>query len=91
MVAMVRVAVLPAPIAVGARVWLAPAGRPETVRAAVPLNPGVIDTDMLRSSWGEGAAGNPKPEQWAKTAAPFILKLSAKDNGRSLSVGAHED
>lgn len=54
--------------------------------AAVPLNPGVIDTDMLRQCWAEGAAGHPKAEAWAKAAAPFILGLGAKDNGRSLSV-----
>ena len=59
--------------------------------AAIPLNPGVIDTDMLRSCWADGAAGFPKAEQWAKTAAPFILKLGPKDNGKSLSVGGHED
>lgn len=55
--------------------------------AAVPLNPGVIDTDMLRQCWSEGAAGHPKAEAWAQTAAPFLLRLGPKDNGRSLSVG----
>jgi NAD(P)-dependent dehydrogenase (short-subunit alcohol dehydrogenase family) len=59
--------------------------------AAVPLNPGVIDTDMLRSAWDEGAAAYPKAEQWAKAAAPFILKLGAKDNGRSLTVSGYRD
>ena len=59
--------------------------------AAVPLNPGVIDTDMLRSCWADGAAAYPKAEAWAKTAAPFILKLGAKDNGQSVSVGGYED
>jgi NAD(P)-dependent dehydrogenase (short-subunit alcohol dehydrogenase family) len=54
--------------------------------AAVPLNPGVIDTDMLRQCWADGAANYPKAEIWAKTAAPFILQLGAKDNGRSLTV-----
>jgi NAD(P)-dependent dehydrogenase (short-subunit alcohol dehydrogenase family) len=54
--------------------------------AAVPLSPGVIDTAMLRSCWGDGAAAYPKPEPWAKTAAPFILQLGPKDNGKSLSV-----
>jgi NAD(P)-dependent dehydrogenase (short-subunit alcohol dehydrogenase family) len=58
--------------------------------AAVPLNPGVIDTDMLRACWAEGAAGHPKAEAWAEVAAPFILKLGSKDNGRSLSVGGSE-
>lgn len=55
--------------------------------AAVPLNPGVIDTEMLRSCWGDGAASHPKAEQWAKIAAPFILKLGPKQNGQSMSVG----
>ncbi len=59
--------------------------------AAVPLNPGVIDTDMLRSCWADGAASYPKAEAWAEIAAPFILSLGAKDNGRSLSVGGAED
>lgn len=60
--------------------------------AAVPLNPGVIDTEMLRACWLEGAASYPKAEAWARVAAPFILKLGAKDNGRSLSVpGALDD
>ena len=56
--------------------------------AAVPLNPGVIDTAMLRQCWADGAAAYPKAEAWAETAAPFILGLGAKDNGQSLSVGA---
>ncbi|MFO0799520.1 MAG: SDR family oxidoreductase [Gemmataceae bacterium] len=55
--------------------------------AAVPLNPGVIDTDMLRQAWADGAAAYPKADKWAERAAPFLLALGAKDNGRSLSVG----
>ena len=55
--------------------------------AAVPLNPGVIDTDMLRQAWGQEASSFPTPEQWAKKAAPFLLGLGEKDNGHSLSVG----
>jgi NAD(P)-dependent dehydrogenase (short-subunit alcohol dehydrogenase family) len=54
--------------------------------AAVPLNPGIIDTDMLRSCFGGSSNGYPAPEKWAKTAVPFILNISAKDNGRQLSV-----
>ncbi len=54
--------------------------------AAVPLNPGVIDTDMLRSCWSEDAANYPKADVWAKVAAPYILQLGAKDNGLSLTV-----
>ena len=58
--------------------------------AAVPLNPGVIDTDMLRQAWADGASSYPKAEAWAKAAAPFILQLGPKDNGKSLSVGTFE-
>lgn len=54
--------------------------------AAVPLSPGVIDTDMLRQAWSDGAAAYPKADAWAKTAAPFILQLGPKDNGQSLTV-----
>lgn len=54
--------------------------------AAVALNPGIIDTEMLRSAWGEGAAAYPDPETWAREAVPFLEGLSAKDNGGALSV-----
>ncbi len=54
--------------------------------AAVPLNPGVIDTDMLRQAWADGAARYPRADEWAQRAAPFLLALTAKDNGRSLTV-----
>lgn len=61
--------------------------------AAVPFNPGIIDTEMLRKCWTEGGGTShfPTAEAWAKTAAPFILQLSAKDNGRSLSVTRYAD
>ncbi len=59
--------------------------------AAVPLNPGVIDTDMLRQAWSDGATSHPKAGVWAKAAAPFILGLGPKHNGQSLSVGGFED
>lgn len=54
--------------------------------AAIPLNPGIIDTDMLRLAWADGAASFPKADLWAKVAAPFLLKLGPADNGKSLSV-----
>ena len=59
--------------------------------AAVPLNPGVIDTDMLRKSFPNGTSGYPKPEDWAKEAAPFILGLGPGDSGKSASVGGSGD
>ena len=55
--------------------------------AAVPLNPGVIDTDMLRRAWADGAGAYPTADRWAERAAPFLLALGPKDNGRSLTVG----
>lgn len=55
--------------------------------AAVPLNPGVIDTDMLRQCWSESAAGYPTADTWADRAAPFLLALGPKHNGQSLTVG----
>jgi NAD(P)-dependent dehydrogenase (short-subunit alcohol dehydrogenase family) len=58
--------------------------------AAIPLNPGVIDTDMLRQCWADGAASYQKAGAWAKVAAPFILALGPKHNGQSLSVGGFE-
>jgi len=54
--------------------------------AAVALNPGVINTDMLQSCFGSGAASYPKPKEWAVKAVPFLLKIGAEDNGRSLNV-----
>lgn len=54
--------------------------------AAVPLNPGVIATDMLKQVWGAEASAYPSAEQWAKRAAPFLLNLCAKDNGQPLTV-----
>lgn len=54
--------------------------------AAVALNPGIIDTDMLRSCWAEGAAAYPSPERWSRKAVPFLLKLGPQDNGQPLTV-----
>ena len=53
---------------------------------SVALNPGVIDTNMLRSCWDANAAMYEKPESWAKRVAPFILNISQKDNGASLTA-----
>ena len=54
--------------------------------AAVSLNPGVINTDMLRSCFKAGAANFPAPEEWAKRAVPFLLSLTARHNGQQLTV-----
>ncbi len=57
--------------------------------AAVPLNPGIIKTDMLQSCFAGGANHYPTPEAWAKTAAPFLLKINSADNGKQLTVQVH--
>ena len=54
--------------------------------AAVALNPGIIDTEMLRSTFGAGAGNYAGPEAWAESAGPFLLDLDASANGRALTV-----
>jgi hypothetical protein len=54
--------------------------------AAIPLNPGIIDTDMLRISFGSEAGSYPSPEKWAPRAVKKILALGPKDSGKSLSI-----
>jgi NAD(P)-dependent dehydrogenase (short-subunit alcohol dehydrogenase family) len=53
---------------------------------AVPLNPGIINTDMLQSCFGENADSYPTPEQWAEKAVPLLLKIGPRDNGKQLTV-----
>jgi NAD(P)-dependent dehydrogenase (short-subunit alcohol dehydrogenase family) len=54
--------------------------------AAVPFNPGIIDTNMLRSSFGVSASAYPAPAEWARIAAPFLLALGPADNGKPLTA-----
>ncbi|MGB7895685.1 MAG: SDR family NAD(P)-dependent oxidoreductase [Microcoleus sp.] len=54
--------------------------------AAVPLNPGIIHTDMLDICFGEDAANYPSVKAWVQKAVPFLLKLKASDNGMPLTV-----
>ncbi|CAN5590929.1 3-oxoacyl-[acyl-carrier-protein] reductase [soil metagenome] len=54
--------------------------------AAVALNPGIIDTEMLRSCFGEGAGGYPKASAWIRLAGPFLEGLGPADNGGALTV-----
>jgi NAD(P)-dependent dehydrogenase (short-subunit alcohol dehydrogenase family) len=54
--------------------------------AAVALNPGIINTDMLRSCFGGSASGYLSPGEWAKSAVPFLLKLGPADNGKPLTA-----
>ena len=54
--------------------------------AAIPLNPGIIDTDMLRRSFGESAGEYESASAWAERAIPFLLKLGPKQNGKALTM-----
>lgn len=54
--------------------------------AAVPLNPGIINTEMLQSAFGGSANHYPTAEEWAKIAVPLLLKLGPQDNGKQLTV-----
>lgn len=54
--------------------------------AAVVVNPGIIDTTMLRSCFGPQAAAYPKPGEWAQRVVPFLLSLGRSHNGRSLTA-----
>lgn len=57
--------------------------------AVVSLNPGIIDTEMLRSCFGGDAGSYPSPEEWAVRAVPFLMQLGAKDNGMALTAPSH--
>lgn len=54
--------------------------------AIVALNPGIIDTDMLRSTFGPHAGNYPNATQWAKKAVPFLASLNQRHNGKSLNA-----
>lgn len=54
--------------------------------AAIPLNPGVIDTDMLRTVWSAEARNHICPQEWSRAAVEFVLRLGPKDNGQSRSI-----
>ncbi len=54
--------------------------------AAVALNPGIIDTEMLRSAFGDAAGANATPEEWAERAVPFLASIQSGDNGKALTA-----
>jgi NAD(P)-dependent dehydrogenase (short-subunit alcohol dehydrogenase family) len=56
--------------------------------AAIPLNPGIIHTDMLKICYGEEAASYTAIKDWVEKAVPFLLQLSPADNGMPLTVPA---
>ncbi|MCW6051928.1 SDR family oxidoreductase [Microcoleus sp. A2-C5] len=54
--------------------------------AAIPLNPGIIHTDMLDICFGEEAANYTPIKAWVEKAVPFLLKLKPSDNGVPMTV-----
>jgi NAD(P)-dependent dehydrogenase (short-subunit alcohol dehydrogenase family) len=54
--------------------------------AVIPFQPGVIQTDMLKTHYGERAADYPTPEVWVQRAGPYLLSLGPEDNGQSLRL-----
>lgn len=54
--------------------------------AAVPLNPGIIHTDMLDICFGSDATAYTPLKDWALKAVPFLLQLKPQDNGIPLTV-----
>jgi NAD(P)-dependent dehydrogenase (short-subunit alcohol dehydrogenase family) len=55
--------------------------------ACIPMNPGIIATDMLATAFGDESKQYPTAEEWGKIAAPFILNLGRAQNGQSVTVG----
>jgi NAD(P)-dependent dehydrogenase (short-subunit alcohol dehydrogenase family) len=54
---------------------------------AIPVNPGIIDTDMLRSCYGGTASRYPSPTKWVEKAVPFLLSLNSRDSGKPQTIG----
>jgi NAD(P)-dependent dehydrogenase (short-subunit alcohol dehydrogenase family) len=54
--------------------------------AAVTLDPGTINTEMLQTVLAGGARFYPSPETWCPKAADLILAIGASQNGKALTV-----
>jgi len=57
-----------------------------TGMTVVSLNPGIINTEMLQSVFGESASTYISPEKWAAQAVPFLLELGPEHNGQQLEL-----
>lgn len=54
--------------------------------AAIPVNPGIVHTDMLEICFGKEAKMYMPAVSWGRKAASFLLSLKPSDNGASLTV-----
>jgi len=61
---------------------------PSGVDIRVPVIPGIIDTEMLRSCFGADAANYPDPAAWAEKAVPFTVYRHSLQNHRLQPVPA---
>jgi NAD(P)-dependent dehydrogenase (short-subunit alcohol dehydrogenase family) len=52
--------------------------------ATVAFNPGVIDTEMLRSTFGDAAGTYEKPSEWAQHAVNKLEELTTSDNSQTI-------
>ena len=52
--------------------------------ATVAFNPGVIDTKMLRSTFGDTAGSYEKPNEWAQHAVSKLEQINLSDNGQTI-------
>lgn len=53
----------------------------------VTLDPGDgINTDMVKQAYPGSTSHLPEPEEWAKKAVPYVMRMGAQDNGKSLIV-----
>ena len=52
--------------------------------AAVAFNPGVINTDMLRSTFGDQALDYESPKEWAIRAVTKLEMLTPEDSGKTV-------
>ncbi|MEM6455616.1 MAG: SDR family NAD(P)-dependent oxidoreductase, partial [Acidobacteriota bacterium] len=55
--------------------------------ATVPFNPGRVQTEMLRTAYGDAIADTTiTPTEWAAMALPVLLALGPADSGRSINA-----
>jgi NAD(P)-dependent dehydrogenase (short-subunit alcohol dehydrogenase family) len=54
--------------------------------AAIALNPGIINTEMLQTCFAESASAYPTASEWAKSGVPYLLSLGPSSNGQALTV-----
>ncbi|QXD30847.1 SDR family oxidoreductase [Candidatus Pelagisphaera phototrophica] len=54
--------------------------------AIAAMNPGIIDTDMLRSCLGSDASRFGNTTQWAERTGPYLAGLDASINGQALTA-----